>query len=468
MDQLRQVGEFIWKWRFWFSVGLASLLALLIQFFGVPNVQAQVQARTGQLDNTFNQISRFPPNSPNKNWTDEATKEEQTVAQQVSTVHEQIFAEQAKRLIWPEGFAQFNDRPFNHMLIAEQGTVPFLYFRAFDKQFEDLRQIVQPISEDADGYAQGKVRLRENALDRPKWDRAPTDDRELFLAQEQLWIQRAVLEAIAKINENAKDWRDAPIREILRISIGQEGVDIRRAAEQQGDAKLNELPPTTIVGSMAPPPVPTGPGGGKQDDSSGLNRVRYVEPVGGNFRTIPLGIRILGDQAKLPEILAGLGATEFLFVVKECNWSIPAAKVEVPRYEDVTPGSTRDIVDTTLEIVIKGDVRIYEMPPAQKQAWLQAQTPGQPGAPGTPVPPVATPGAPVPAPGQPIVTPVAPASPGTPPATVPPPAAGAPPVTVAPAPSAPPATPPGTTPPGGAPPVAAPAQPTPPAVPAPM
>ena len=42
----------------------------------------------------------------------------------------------------------------------------------------------------------------------------------IWSAQERLWIQRTLLEVVAEVNKNAKDWNTAIIREIEAIEVG--------------------------------------------------------------------------------------------------------------------------------------------------------------------------------------------------------------------------------------------------------
>ena len=47
MDQLKQAGEFVWKWRFWFSLGLALILSVVVQPVGTARVKAGAAASPG-------------------------------------------------------------------------------------------------------------------------------------------------------------------------------------------------------------------------------------------------------------------------------------------------------------------------------------------------------------------------------------------------------------------------------------
>ncbi len=59
MDQLKQVGEFIWKWRFWFALGIVVILAGVVQPVGTAKVQAMIQRRKAELDSALSQIQPY-------------------------------------------------------------------------------------------------------------------------------------------------------------------------------------------------------------------------------------------------------------------------------------------------------------------------------------------------------------------------------------------------------------------------
>lgn len=390
MEQLQQALEFVKKWRFWICVGAAAILASLISYFGTPNVREQVAQRKNALDGAYQNVSRFAMGvHPNRTWKDEVAAKEQEASAKVAEIQKRIFAEQASKMTWPDAVAsEFDKRPFNSPLDDQQGTLLFAYSRAFDKQYEDLRKIVDPLEVTDDGEVVGKVVMGESALDRPKWT-SPPPSVDAWLAQEQVWIQKAVLEAVARVNASAKSWYDAPIREVLKVSVGIDGVDSKRASAGTGDLKLQEPAadgapgaPAAAFGGAAPSPSSSSAGG------EGLNRARYLQ-LTPDYREIPVLIRVLGDQRKLPEILAAMAEIDFGFVVSEVSWTIPASKVEVPReiqeYSDTVAGSSRDVVENTIELTVMGDVRIYEMPADEKQKYEQermaAQQPAPPAGP---------------------------------------------------------------------------------------
>jgi hypothetical protein len=382
MDQLRQVGEFLWKWRFWLCLGVVVTCAIVVQPMGTARVKAMVQQRKTFLDGALNQIQPFTfGEHPNPEWKNAITAKEGEANQRVSEIQENIFKDQEKRMVWPEFAALFNGRPFNSLLNEDQGRHLFTYFRNFDQQVKELRKAVDPITVNDDGTVTGKVWMGDAALEAPKFTEAPKSQA-AWLAQEQIWIQRACLEGINKINASSPDWYSAPVREVVAIRLGEGAVDIRKSAEAGGEAKLQTLQPIPgeDIGQGG------GPGGGPAatQETTGNVSARYLE-VNNDYRLVPVQIILLIDQRKILDVVSGLGAIDFGLVVKEISWTVPSSRVSVPgvleEYREVSPGVARDALDNTVQLSAYGEMILYEMPPAMKQAYEQSKQPPPPGTP---------------------------------------------------------------------------------------
>lgn len=370
MEQLKQVGEFIWKWRFWFAISLAVIFGFVVQPVGTARVRAQVQARKQQLDGAYQQIQRYTGGvHPNPDWETKVKEKQVEADARVAEIQLEIYQKQAEKFVWPKVVAdQFKGRPFNWVLDDENGRYLFLYYRNFDEYFKEIQKVVDPIVVNRDRTVSGKVTLLDSALERPNWNKDP-DSQAVWLAQEQIWIQRALLESIAAINANAKNWFDAPIREVQAIRLGAGAIDGKKATEI-GDAKLQMLPP--VEGSTAPPPPP--PTGGSESQGNVVERYLELSP---DYRLIPVFVSLLVDQRELPEILSGLAATDFGFVVRQISWTRPTQRVQAPldveEFFNVPPGVSKEAEENTVQLVVLGEMIIYQMPPTERQKWDEEQ-----------------------------------------------------------------------------------------------
>ena len=51
----------------------------------------------------------------------------------------------------------------------------------------------------------------------------------IWAAQERLWIQRTLLEVVAEVNKNAKNWDEAIIRQIVSLEVGNPDAQDQRS-----------------------------------------------------------------------------------------------------------------------------------------------------------------------------------------------------------------------------------------------
>ena len=392
MDQLKQAGEFVWKWRFWFSLGLVLILAIVVQPVGTARVKAQVTQRRQELDGALNQIRPFSMgnNHPNPQWQAKVQEKQLEADKQVGKIQEEIFLGQQKLMTWPAVVSEkYTGRPFNTPLNDDQGRYLFLYFRDFENQVKALRLEGEPLMVNRDGKVTGKVVIEPNGvLERPSWTQAP-DSQQAWLAQEQIWIQRAIMKGILRINESAKSWYDAPVHQIVGIRLGPNAVDARKLTESGGDVKLLTLPPIPDANA-----APAAPAGGAGTANTGNVADRYTE-ITPESRTIPVQISLIVDQRKLPDVLAGLSTIDFGFVVKEVAWSVPSQRLSLPVELEGSiennPGIARETINNAVQLLTSGEMMIYEMPAELKAKWDADHQPAglapTPGAPApTPVP----------------------------------------------------------------------------------
>lgn len=406
MDQLKQAGEFVWKWRFWFSLGLVLIFAVVVQPVGTARVKAQVQQRRQELDGALNQIRPFSmgSNHPNPQWQQKIQEKQLEADSQVGKIQEDIYLAQQNLMTWPDVVAEkFKGRPFNTPLDDDQGRFLFLYYRDFDNQVKALRLEGEPLTLNKDGLTTtGKVVIETGALERPTWTQAP-DSQQAWLAQEQIWIQRAILQGIVRINQSAKSWYDAPVHQIVGIRLGSSAVDVKKLAETGGESKLlAPLPIPSNNPAAVPPPGGAAPGGASSNTGNVIERYSEMTP---ESRTVPVQIALIVDQRRLPDILSGLCTIDFAFVVKEVAWNVPSSRISVPPEldgaMDIAKGEARATINNAVQLLVNGDMVFYEMPMAMRQKWdaeqaAAAAPPGQPGQPGQAVP------GQVPPPGQPI------------------------------------------------------------------
>ncbi len=158
------------------------------------------------------------------------------------------------------------------------------------------------------------------------WDPAqPPNSREIWLIQEDLWVYRALLSVISKVNVNATGIHNATVKRIHGLLIGPDasaildGMMARKISS--GDAERDGTGSDSYSSSSDPMGLGYGEGG---DELTGVNpeemriakirQFRYVDAEGKplkhddpapyeQFNRMPVCLQLVVDQTKIPDIL---------------------------------------------------------------------------------------------------------------------------------------------------------------------
>ena len=126
----------------------------------------------------------------------------------------------------------------------------------------------------------------------------PPELGKVWAAQERLWIQRTLLEVIAEVNKDAKDWDTAIIKQINLLEVGN-----ALAQDQNSIAKgetLDEAPAIANPADPAPPPpadpaaggeAAAGMGGDATAPRRNADTVYYIKTDSTQFKILPFRSR---------------------------------------------------------------------------------------------------------------------------------------------------------------------------------
>jgi hypothetical protein len=316
---------------------------------------------------------------PNQAAIAQVGEEVQKLGQSVDKSWEEIYKAQQPLMTWPAAVSEvFAKRPFGADLSDQANRFLIQYQRAYPDQIDELFAEFDPIEvEENSNEVYGTIEVDKGVLRHATFTRIPLS-MEAWQAQEDLWIQRAIIKAIRKANEGAEDWHSAAIRRLLAIGIGKT-VDGKTQAGAPQLVDANGLPAGSGAegGEGGPPAV----GGGNQ----GVEAYRYLSKTA-QYRVVPIYLLMLVDQAKIPGVLATLSEMDFHFTIQQVNVKVPDGGVTVPAILQQSDlfgqgGARDDSAFNSMEVEVWGQMRIYEMPESMK-----TPPPGTEGAPaeGTP------------------------------------------------------------------------------------
>ena len=372
MDQLKTAFDYVWTHRFWFSLGLVAIFALAIYPSGSMAIQRETNAEINKLNAIWTKVQNYTSkNSPNKGWKDAASEKTSEISGAVDSVWEMVYRAQEKLFTWPNNVSEaFAGRPFGSDLASFDSNSSLVRYRrdSFEDQVWKIYWELNPIGYDAADNLVGIVEAPPGVISRAVWKRTPTS-MDAWLAQEDLWIQRSIVRAIAKANTDPEtdkqygSWKDASVRRLMRIGIGQAGIGGRVAAAQS----------PTLQGFT--PAQSQGPGqrGAGSRGGNGIVFERYLEKTD-QYRVIPVYVSMLVDQMRIQRVLAALSNADFRYTVSQASFGVPDKEVEVPRLllgsgQAVGSGVTGDPTFNTWQMNVWGTMRIYAMPPKLKDAY---------------------------------------------------------------------------------------------------
>jgi len=377
MEQLQVVLAHLKLHRFWYSLGLALVFAYLVTL-GAADAQKQAADLEKQLENSFTQVKSYQSGDrANSQWKQAVAEKKEVLDKDFLSSHEKLYLEQEKLMTWPKEVAEvFKGRPFGAPLNDNQSKYIFDYRRACD----DLAQVAQVfwelnvLDKQEDGKLFGIIDVGRSpsaamtqVIQFPTWTRDP-NSMEAWYAQEMLWIQRAVIKSISRINRPTaeafsaeKGWLNAPIKRMYAIEIGAAGMDQGTLAAKKD-----------LVEYLPPDPAQVAAASGNQAaDAQAVNPKRYVEKTDA-FRIVPVGVHLLIDQTKITDVLAGLANTDFKFTISEVRMTYPQERVDLPpllKEAGVSmPGrGAENPLYNCVDVDVFGTMRLYEMPKALKE-----------------------------------------------------------------------------------------------------
>ncbi|MCE9531321.1 MAG: hypothetical protein K8T89_09400, partial [Planctomycetes bacterium] len=191
-------AQLLKKHHFWFLFIPIGFFFMLAWFGILSEVDDEVSATILKNDNEKKKVA--PVKAQAKKTIDEYKEQLKVLDKQRDSMCRQGWAEQKKLFVWPAGYKGEQPKVFTNLKFgdniankqAERNQFPNKDI--YKAEYETLVKSVQPM-QFKDGWE--KV-LRHVG----SWGPIPTSE-DMWLAMEDLWVERSVLLAINQINVNA-------------------------------------------------------------------------------------------------------------------------------------------------------------------------------------------------------------------------------------------------------------------------
>ncbi len=362
-DAAEQAKEFlrqVIKYRFWISISVAALFAVIAYLVGSGPVRDSADKERKSITAAEKDVQQYNlPTIPTKDYMPIVDKKTQVLDRDVTVAWKTLFDRQAPLLTWPstveKRFPAWGRKwpekveptkvelAIADYIDAYPAFVSMVYKTCNPFDFETGTGIVSTPGQDE--------LLRPTKFDPEKLP----DLGKVWAAQERLWIQRTLLEVVAEVNKNAKTWDEAPIRQIVELEVGNSiSQDQRSIAKNDSLLEAESIPapgdpPPDAAGSSggAAPSggaLPGGKGGGMGNVSmmssmgggmsggsaAATENVFYVKSDSDKFKIMPILMSVLIDQDRVQDFLIELENSPMWIQVKDFELLHPTTRVTKP------------------------------------------------------------------------------------------------------------------------------------------
>ncbi len=235
--------------KFWIILFIALLLPVIGWSMATGSLAKEIEERKSAIDQAFTS-AQVSPNPPNQTWSTALQQINKEKDYAIGLSWKKLWEKQKNLFVWPPDIAPLmKDTAYR----ADISRVPRNLYRSAYK-FEVLRahKLANPFSL-RDGT--GLVNLDPNVIPHvplDKWKTLPPTSKEMWDAQEDVWLVSSILQAIANVNKGAPNISEAAVRQIsvLELRGGTFGEDGGDSGGDGGDMGMD--------GEM----IPGGGGGG--------------------------------------------------------------------------------------------------------------------------------------------------------------------------------------------------------------
>jgi hypothetical protein len=380
-DAMEQVKEFlrqVIKYRFWISIGLAALFALIAYVVGSGPVRAKADDETKKITAALTDVKQYVsqaiPTADYKPIVDEKT---QDLGKDVTSAWKTLYNRQAPLLTWPET-VQERFRKWGRQWPKDEdpGRVN-LAIVDFIEAYPDYVKMVYKTFKPFD-YESGEGIVAappQDALLRPsvfQVEHLPNLGK-VWSAQERLWMQRTVLEVVAQVNKSAKNWDDAIIKQVEELEVGNPRAQDQRSiskgeqleeapaiyapgeeeAEQTAGSSGSSGMPSSGAAGMASMMMGAkgardgmmgsmmmGGSGGAMMGGRESEGVFFVKSENdkGQYKILPIMVRVLIDQDHIQDFLVELENSPMSIQVMDIELNRPQTRVAKPEKGDAAAG----------------------------------------------------------------------------------------------------------------------------------
>lgn len=264
--------------KFWIAFGIALIVAFIGWWLDTSSISAEIETRVSAIENAAN-AANVGGGIPNESWTAGLQELNQQQAAKVEQAAELLWDEQHKSMTWPPAVApMMKGVPYRGKARKPNGEVdatPLNIYRTnYRSELERAIKVVNPYDPLTD---KGKVLVNVASITHvpfDKWRTRPPQWKEMWDAQEDIWLVEDIMRSIAELNSDTDaDIRSSNIRRINRLELrgGQRTEPGEAVASAMGENYEDE------AGASYEEEGDEMFGGSEYEESGGTGRAASVE-----------------------------------------------------------------------------------------------------------------------------------------------------------------------------------------------
>ena len=203
------------KQMFWILFGMALILILWAWWAASTNLSAAITEGHDKVEKSYQESKQNVESVPNPRWTEGAAKENAIHLVAYTESGHGLWQQQLKARVYPQKISkELSVIEYGSTIERDiRGEFAKLYRRYFNEQLETL----QPFSQ-----GDGLVEVNYSGItqeDENRWRTKTPTSREIWEAQEDIWLLRSIYDAIAEVNSGAENIEKATIRSVQQLEL---------------------------------------------------------------------------------------------------------------------------------------------------------------------------------------------------------------------------------------------------------
>jgi len=203
--------------HYWICFGFALIFTLTGWFLASGSLSEAIAARETAVKGSFTE-AKSNADAPNARWVEAAKLKNEADGTSFKTASTQLRERQKSARQWPVKVAE-KMKGINFQDQIKDQLTRELWASIYGSEIEEMLKIVRPFQIET---GEGLVVVDSNRIThRPynAWTTRPPESKEIWDAQEDIWLLRSLLNSINNVNGNAERITEAPVREIYRLTL---------------------------------------------------------------------------------------------------------------------------------------------------------------------------------------------------------------------------------------------------------